>query len=121
MRIATIVHATTLPSMIATALVAMTCASLVTTAQASEPGQPLTKRVAYSDLNLDSEQGANLLYVRLRLAAQEVCRPYEGAELPRHRIWQVCVDRAIAAAVGQINRPMLTAVHHRGINRSSAG
>jgi len=121
MKIATHAHSAALPSMIAAALVAIACAAGAPTAQASEPGQPLTKKVAYGDLNLDSEQGAKTLYARLRSAAREVCTPFESIELARRIVRQACVDHAVTSAVGQINRPTVTAVHNRSVNRSSAG
>jgi UrcA family protein len=122
MKVATNARSATLPSMIAAALVAIACAANAGTAQASEPGQPpLTKKVAYGDLNLNNEQDAKVLYHRLRFAAREVCTPFESGELDLRRIWQTCVDHAVASAVAQINRPMVTIVHNRSVNRSSAG
>jgi UrcA family protein len=118
MKIAT---SSALPSMIATALLAITCLASAGTAQAWDPGQALTKKVTYGDLNLDSEQGAKALYNRLRSAAKEVCAPFESIELARRIVWQTCVDHAVTSAVEQVNRPMVTAVHNRSVNRSSAG
>lgn len=121
MKTATNAHFAALPSMIAAALVAIACAACAGTAQASEPGQPLTKTVTYGDLNLNSEQGAKALYARLRFAAKEVCAPLESIEVERFMAWRACVHHAVASAVEQINRPLVTAVHNRRVNRSSAG
>jgi len=74
----------------------------------------------YGDLNLDSVQGAKMLYTRLRAAAQQVCSPLESKELSRRGLWLTCVSDALAAAVKQVNKPMLTAVHSQNV-RSSSG
>ncbi|MGO9592910.1 MAG: UrcA family protein [Steroidobacteraceae bacterium] len=119
MKIAT---SSALPSMIATALLAITCLASTGTALAWDySGEALTKKVTYGDLNLDNEQGAKALYNRIRSAAKEVCAPFESKELARRIVWQTCVDHAVTSAVGQVNRPMVTAVHNRSVNRSSAG
>jgi UrcA family protein len=80
-----------------------------------------TEIVRYDDLNVDSAQGATILYRRLRSAAQRVCAPLEARELSRRRVWQSCVDTALSSAVGHINRPMLTALHEGAANHSNAG
>jgi UrcA family protein len=82
MKIPTNAQSAALPSMIATALLATTCLASAGTAQALELEQPLTKKVAYGDLNLDSEQGAKALYARLRFAAKEVCTPLRASSWP---------------------------------------
>jgi UrcA family protein len=109
------------PTMIAAALVALVCAAGANTTQASEPREPLTKKVAYGDLNLETEQGANALYKRLHIAAEEVCAPYQSIDLARRIAWQTCINRAVATAVERVNRPMVTAVHNRSLNRSTPG
>jgi UrcA family protein len=88
-------------------------------AQAAEPSQSLTKVVAYGDLNLDSEQGAKVLYARLRSAARNVCFPLEGRDLNAQSHWRACVDSAVASAVVQVNRTSVTALHNQFINRSA--
>jgi UrcA family protein len=109
-----------LPSIIAaTTFVALACIAHAGTAQASE--SPLTKKVVYQDLNLDSEPGAKALYARLLFAAKEVCTPYESIELSQRRIWQTCVDNAMASAVKEINKPMVTALYSQSFNPSHTG
>jgi UrcA family protein len=115
------IRSAAIPSIVAVALLAVAGAGSGGRAQASEAGEPLTEKVAYGDLNLATEQGAKVLYVRLRYAAQDVCRPFEARELSRRRVWQKCIDQALSSAVEQINRPMVTAVHNQRSNHSSAG
>jgi len=90
-------------------------------AQAAEQSQSLTKVVAYGDPNLDSEQGAKVLYARLRNAARSVCFPLEGRDLNRIALWQGCVDNAVSSAVMQINKASVTALHNQFVNRSAKG
>jgi UrcA family protein len=121
MKIATSAQFAAPASMIAAALLALVCAAAPRTAHASEPAQPLTKTVVYGDLNLETEQGASTLYSRLRNAAERVCAPYQNIDLARRVAWYNCVNGAVTLAVEQVNRPMVTAVHNRTVNRSSSG
>jgi len=74
--------------------------------------------VAYGDLNLDSQQGTQVLYARLRNGAEVVCSAFESRDLSLKRIWQTCFDQAVAAAVVQVNKPGLTTLHKLTVNRS---
>jgi UrcA family protein len=87
----------------------------------AQPAQPLTKIVAFGDLNLDSAQGAKILYSRLRYAAQDVCSPYQSDELAGKRVWQTCVENSLSDAVGKINKPQVTALHNKAAGRTSTG
>jgi UrcA family protein len=88
----------------------------------AQPAQILTKAVAYSDLNLESDVGAKVLYARLRHAAKDVCAPLEESrDLGRKVIWQACFDHALASAVSQINKPRVNALYKQTVNRGSAG
>src|SRR5262245_658641 len=77
---------------------------------ADRPGEP----VAYSDLDLRTSDGANILLRRLELAARRACgpEPVHSPLMPRsagfhHR----CVTNAVDAAVAQIDAPVLAAAH----------
>jgi UrcA family protein len=108
------------PSILAASFFALGCAVIGGRAHAAEPSQPLTKIVAYGDLNLDAEQGAKVLYARLRSAAQSVCYPLEGRDLSRKSRWQSCFDTAVASAVAQVNKTTVSALHNQTINRSKS-
>jgi UrcA family protein len=105
---------------LAASFFALACATIGSLAQAAEPAQALTKVVAYGDLNLDSAQGAKVLYARLRSAAQIVCSPLEGRGLIQNGLWQSCFDNAVSAAVGQVNKTTVSALHSQMINRSKS-
>jgi UrcA family protein len=102
---------------VAIALVALSCA---TSAHAGSAADPLTKTVAYGDLNLDSQSGAKALYARLRGAARAVCSPLEDRDLAHRMAWQSCINQAIRSSVTRINNRMVTSVYEES-NGKPAG
>jgi UrcA family protein len=107
-------------SLLAASLFTLICAVSGGAALAADVSQPLTKIVRYGDLNLDSQQGAQALYSRLRGAARQVCSPFESIEYPRHRLWEKCFNNAVANAVGEIDKTMLSALHVQSVNQSKS-
>jgi UrcA family protein len=91
---------------------ALACAAASGNAHADDPEAPLRRIVFFGDLNLDSGQGAKVLYSRLRGAAREVCLPLESPSLLTND-WRHCYDDALASAVAQVNTARLTALHNR--------
>lgn len=74
----------------------------------------LKETVSYRDLNIANPEGAKLLYARIEHAADYVC----GYDLQSYGTgmdtnFQNCKIRAIAQAVGRIDKPELTAVMER--------
>jgi UrcA family protein len=66
--------------------------------------------VRYGDLNLGTDEGAQTLYRRIKLAAQKVCvgadtKPFGRAEFRK------CVNTAVDDAVAKVDRPTLHLVH----------
>jgi UrcA family protein len=114
------IRSQTIASILATAIVAFAGVSKGGTALAAEP-VTYSKTVTYGDLNLDSAQGASVLYARLRHAAQDVCSPLESKELTLRSAWQTCVSNALTSAVAQVNKPNVTALHIQKINRAGSG
>ena len=88
-------------------------------AQATQPPQADTVIVGYGDLNLDTEQGAKVLYARLRGAARTVCAAFEDRDFKRMTLWKSCFDKAVASAVVQINKSTVTALHNQAVNHSA--
>jgi UrcA family protein len=99
------------------ALVAIACTVTTGSAAADEPGNGLTRAVAYGDLNLASEQGAKALYSRLRFAAEHVCASFESPDLSQQKLQQNCVDNALESAVSKINNPLVSALQDQRVNR----
>jgi UrcA family protein len=95
----------TLAALAATVLTAVWMAA-AQPAHANEPGIA-TAKVSYSDLNLQNEAGARVLYRRLQSAAERVC----GSGEQHNRAWQQCYETALADAVRSVGAPKLLAVH----------
>jgi len=108
-------------SILAASFFALSCVAMGGRAQAAEPAQSYTTIVSYGDLNLDSEQGAKVLYARLRNAAENVCSSLEGRDLIQKKLWQGCFDKAVASAVVQVNNTKVTALHNQIINHTAKG
>ena len=115
------IHSRSMTSMVVAALVVLTCAANSRRVIA-QPAQFPTKAVTYGDLNLDSDQGAKVLYARLRHAARDVCASWEeNRGLGRKEIWRKCIDNALAGAVKQINAPKVEALYKQSASRGSVG
>jgi UrcA family protein len=69
------------------------------------------RRVSYTGLDLDTAAGADRMLRLLRSAAEQVCEPLQGRELPRRRRWQECYAQALADGVRQINHPQVTVAY----------
>jgi UrcA family protein len=79
-----------------------------TSAQASEQTPP-TKTVKFADLDIQTVEGAKVLYHRLRLAADKVCESL-GDDPGMREAMPHCVNTAIDNAVRKIDAPYLTAL-----------
>src|SRR5271168_3769706 len=108
-------------SVVAASFLAFGGAAMGGRVQAAEPAQSYTSIVSYGDLNLDSEQGAKVMYARIRSAAGSVCSSLEGRNLTEKKLWQGCFDNAVANAVGQVNNVRVTALHNQMINQTAKG
>jgi UrcA family protein len=86
---------------------------IANTAAADDQYTGLNKvTVSFSDLDLSKPAGAKVLYKRIRAAARKVCTPtvtISPIYVGRH--FYACYDEAVASAIAQVNRPMLTALH----------
>jgi UrcA family protein len=76
--------------------------------RAAEPSDANSFKVQYADLNLDREAGVRALYERLRVAAKRVCSDGTSQMLISKKSYADCIERAVSAAVAQINRPTLS-------------
>lgn len=108
-------------SILAAGLIALSGAATAVPAQAAEPAQSHTQIVRYGDLNLDSNQGAKVLYTRIRGAAGNVCSSLDGRNLTEKTLWQGCFDKAVASAVAQVNKARVTALHNQIVSHATRG
>jgi UrcA family protein len=78
-------------------------------------------RVQYSDLDLNTADGADILLKRISKAAASVCEPVGrdiSAPLRAKRKRQECVLRLTSEAVAKVNRPLLVAAHESALKKS---
>ena len=77
---------------------------LHTVAHADDSLAPVTRAVAYGDLNLDSQAGAKVFYGRVKNAARDVCAPLADRDLGRAAQYESCDDHAVTTAVADVNK-----------------
>jgi UrcA family protein len=70
---------------------------------------PPATTVGYGDLNLANSQGVEILYRRLSVAAQHVCRALDGRSLEQQARFSTCTRESVARAVAAVDHPALTA------------
>ena len=80
--------------------------SFRTVSGADEGTTPPQAIVKFGDLDISTPQGASALYGRIRSAAVKVCSPSSDNVAD-----QPCLQKAIADAVMNLNRPELSAVY----------
>ena len=66
------------------------------------------RTVHYSDLNLNTQAGAEVLYKRIRSAAEQVCGDVGSRRLEEAAEARACVDQAVVASVRAVNNLHLT-------------
>lgn len=80
-------------------------------AQAGEPDTTVAhKVVSFRDLNLNSAEGVEVLYKRIRSAAHDVCADPMRWDLSEMKL-KPCIDDAMSRAIAQVNSPMLTSLY----------
>ena len=93
---------------------------LVFTASAhAEPASVTTSAITvrYSDLDLSSAQGTQVLYKRIVAAANRVCSEAGVRDLKRAAAADACAQQAIARAVEGVHSPRLVALYSAHGNR----
>jgi UrcA family protein len=72
-------------------------------------------RINYSNLDLATPAGADVLYRRIERAAKTVCRSFPLEGVRHYRVWRSCYRSAIERAVAEVDDVRLTARHRRGM------
>lgn len=94
------------------ALAAAVATFLAPTAARADDMDTESVVVHFGDLDLNTPNGAHLLYMRLRNAAKSVCGDeFEAIDLKQRGDIIDCQRDAIEHAVEYVNRPQLTAVY----------
>jgi len=88
-----------------------------TSAHAAEPPPP-SETVKYADLNIQTVEGAKVLYHRIRFAADKVCQGAWHDPVMREAI-PGCIATAVDNAVRQVNAPLLTALRFGNGNNTN--
>ena len=108
----------TAPVLCLAAVTTLSCAAPAL-AQASDTVPSVT--VKYSDLNIGSRGGAQVLLKRIDAAANTACGGAPDIrELSRLASFEACRRSAIARAVTAVDSPVLTAMAHLGSPASFA-
>jgi UrcA family protein len=97
----------------AVALLALASTALLTgVAEAAEPSGALPKTaVSYTHLNLNSIEGAKVLYTGIKAAAEDVCGKIDVRDLQGMSVTKGCRDKAISDAIASVHSPVLTKVY----------
>jgi UrcA family protein len=69
--------------------------------------------IQYSELAINTTQGAEQLLNRIRAAAASVCAPLNHGDIASRARRDACQDKLVAAGVAKVNRPQLFAVYDR--------
>jgi UrcA family protein len=67
--------------------------------------------VQYSDLDIDTVDGATQLLTRIKVAADRVCAPLDHGDLASRAKQDQCHLKLTAAAVSKVDHPVLAAVY----------
>lgn len=74
--------------------------------------------VKFADLNLNTREGIDALYHRIRGAARNVCDVAIPQTDPRsYQDWRLCFEETVADAVSKVNNTRLTLLHAQATNR----
>jgi UrcA family protein len=79
--------------------------------------------VRYSDLNLDSVDGATALLKRIKVAADSVCSPLNHGDIASRANVDRCNAKLTDAAVTKVNHPVVASVYkstHRNTSSVAA-
>jgi len=100
-------------SLVTAALIVIGMTAGIGTLHAHDAPDALTQKVAFSDLNLDSDAGAKVFYMRLAAAANQVCAPLARRDLMLAPKWQSCYDNALGAAIASVDKSKVTALYQK--------
>ncbi len=99
----------TLLTLTAVAGITLIIGGLGPIARADSLLEPPSVVVHFEDLDIESPRGAELLYDRIKLAAETVCSDL-GPQRPPSVRYATCLREALRAAIGEVNRPLLTEI-----------
>ena len=85
--------------------------------QAASPSQfeEISVKVKYSDLNINSVEGAKVLYARLQRATRQACNVQSlkiAGSVRNHVMTLKCYEAALDNAVQKVDSDALTSIHN---------
>jgi UrcA family protein len=102
-------------SILTASIIALALCGPSTTAAETDTGlRGTSKKVSYSELDLDKKEGAIVLYERLKIAARQVCsvRTYTvKGSLREAATRKACYRETLDAAVSQVNNVHVNKLH----------
>lgn len=101
-------------SVITLAALALTVPA-ISGAAAPSQFEDVSVTVSYSDLNVDTMEGAKTLYVRLKRATRQACNIRslkESGSVRNHSKARECYANALEAAVREVDSTALDTVHN---------
>ena len=93
------------------ALLAIAAAALVATPTLAGSLTGPDVSVPYSDLDIDTVDGATQLLTRIKVAADRVCAPLDHGDLASRAKHDQCHVKLTGAAVAKVDHPVLAAVY----------
>ena len=103
--------------------IALLCGAIAMGTVATAQGHDLLApdiAVHYGDLAIDTEQGATQLLKRIEGAAGRVCSRLDRGTLDSRANVSACRQKLEAAAVSEVNQPMLLAVYNSSRSSTTA-
>lgn len=91
------------PRLAVATVLLLTCLGVTSSAFAGD--EVRSEKVKFQDLNVDSQEGVQVLYGRIHAAAKRVCNENE---LSRLAAQNACAKKAEANAIDKLNLPQLT-------------
>jgi UrcA family protein len=82
----------------------------VPTAQADSLDGPRQKVVSFKDLNMNTREGIEVAFKRIKYAARDVCAVPDRYDLSEMAL-RPCVNDAVARAVADVHSPLLTSLY----------
>jgi UrcA family protein len=83
-------------------------AAMLTFVDQRDVSPPDRLAVSYADLDVNTADGAAVLFHRIRVAAGEVCSIYDGKNPAQTALRKSCTDRAVTQAVAVVDKPLLS-------------
>jgi len=104
-----------LNSYLAAIIVVAFGAPTIASANTNSDLQGVSVKVSYADLNLEEQEGANALYVRLKQASKQACDANGmtiGKAMKTTAELQRCYHQALSGAVRKVDNELVTQIHN---------